>query len=100
MKFCKYCGKQLQDDEVCNCRQNPQSNVAATIEAQPDTPQADSGTPGTPDATGTPGTPDASGTSGTSGASGTSGTSNAQAVMHRQLFRKLRAMSGTTVSRC
>ena len=29
MSFCKYCGKQLQDGEVCTCQQAQQSAGAA-----------------------------------------------------------------------
>ena len=37
MKFCAYCGRQLQDDEVCNCRdtQKTTEEVQAQAAAEP-----------------------------------------------------------------
>lgn len=28
MAFCKYCGKELKDGEICDCRQSVQQNAA------------------------------------------------------------------------
>lgn len=48
MKFCKYCGKPLEDNAVCDCQASVQAAGAQQAETQPAAPQADSNYPPPP----------------------------------------------------